>query len=227
MLKERACSEGKKKAEARLNSTKKRMQVKMIARAQNTSGRPILWPLILSSSLRRSLLQSLERPNIKPIVYNIPKRAKVVQLVCSPGEGLSDRKQFRRRIQGIEARTALCHRQDAQRRGRPKATIKQEESDSPVNDSDESAKDEFSNVCRPAQYPFCLGDESLPYHHRVYEYAKPHQMMNKAEKHLKSFAPADKVPCSHPQSKAAGLVLSSVMHLKNHTATVHKIFLRE
>jgi len=60
--------------------------------------------------------------------------------------------------------------------------------------------------------------------HRVFGYAKPNKMMNEAEKHLKKYAPEDEVP--HPQCKAAGLVLPSVMGFKNHTATVHKIFLR-
>lgn len=50
--------------------------------------------------------------------------------------------------------------------------------------------------------------------------------MNEVGRHLKNFAPEDPVPCAHPQCKVAGLVLSSVMHFKNHTATVHKVFLR-
>ena len=94
-----------------------------------------------------------------------------------------------------------------------------------MNDSDESFK-EFPTICRPTQCPFCLDNESLPYHHRIYEYAKPHQMMNEVEKHLKRFAPANEVPCPHPQCKATGLILPEVMTFKNHTATVHEIFLR-
>ena len=58
------------------------------------------------------------------------------------------------------------------------------------------------------------------------EYAKPNRMMNEVGKHLERFGPEDPVPCSHPQCKAAELVLSTVMDFKNHTATIHKIFLR-
>ena len=43
----------------------------------------------------------------QPIVYNIPERAKVVQLVCGPGEGLSSGEHFRRKIQAIETRTCF------------------------------------------------------------------------------------------------------------------------
>ena len=221
-------SQKKRKAEARLNSTKKRLRVKMIAQARKRHFRTADTLAFDAQFSAAAVVSPFTRDTqrIKPIVYNIPERAKVVQLVCSPGEGVSDREQFRRRIEAIEARTALCHRREAQRRGRPKATIKQEESDGARNDSDKGPDDEFPMVCRPTQCPFCLGNESLPYHHRIYEYAKPHQMMNEAEKHLKSLASEDPVPCPHPQCKAAGLVLSSVMHFKSHTAKVHKIFLR-
>ena len=218
----------KKKAEARLNSTKKRRRIKMIAQARKRHFRTadtLAFDAQFSAAAVAST-STREPQRAKPICYNVPERAKVVQLVCSPGEGLSDREQFRRRIQAIEARTALCDRREAQRRGRPKATIKQEESDGAMNDSDKGTKDEFSLVCRPTQCPFCLGNDSLPYHHRVYEYAKRHQMMNEVDKHLKKIAPEDPVPCPHPQCKAAGLVLSSVMHFKSHTAQIHKILLR-
>ena len=51
-------------------------------------------------------------------------------------------------------------------------------------------------------------------------------MMNEAEMHLRGYRPAAEVPCPHPQCKAAGLVLSSIMHFKIHVATVHKVLLR-
>ena len=60
----------------------------------------------------------------KPIEYNIPKRAEVVQLACSPGDSLTDQEKLRRRIKAIEARVALCGRRETQRRGRPKSTTK-------------------------------------------------------------------------------------------------------
>ncbi len=50
--------------------------------------------------------------------------------------------------------------------------------------------------------------------------------MNEVEKHLKKYTTKDQVLCPQAQCKAAGLVPPSVMGFKNHTATVHKIFLR-
>jgi len=214
----------KKKAEARLNATKKRLRDKMIAQARKRHFRTAD-TLAFDAQFSAAAVPPQDSQHTKKIVYNIPERARVVQLVCSPMEGLSDHEKFQRRIEAIEARTALCYRREAQRRGRPKVIVKQEDKDSGIGSSDEG-ENYFPTVCRPTQCLFCLGMENLPYHHRVYEYAKPHQMMNEVEKHLKSFAPEDPVPCPHPYCKAAGLVLSSVMHFKNQTATVHKIFLR-
>lgn len=218
----------KKNAEARLNWVKKRLRDDIIAQAQKRHFRKAdtlafdeqFFVAAGSFTLTRKI-QSIER-----IEYNILERAKVDRLMCSSGDGLIDRERFQRRIEAIQARTALYYWREAQRRGWPKVTIKQEDSDGAVDDSDEGMKVDFPVVCRPTQCSFCLGNESLPYHHRVYEYAKPHQMMNEIENHLKRFAPANEVPCSHPTCKAAGLVLPSVMVFKNHTATVHKIFLR-
>ena len=218
----------KKRAEARLNAAKKRLRVDMIAQARKRHFRKadtIAFDTQFSAE-KVPYASARDTSRAEPFTYNIPERAEVVRLVCSPEEGLTDRQRFRRRIEAIEARTALCHRREAQRRGRPKATIKQEEPNEAVNDSCRDAKDVDPRICLPTQCLFCLGDESLPYHHRTYEYAKPHQMMNEAVKHLKRFASGDEVPCPHPICKAAELVLPSVMVFKNHAATVHKISLR-
>ncbi len=67
---------------------------------------------------------------------------------------------------------------------------------------------------------------TTPYHHRVYEYVCQISPDNKVGRQLKSFVAEDSVLYSHPQCKAAGLVLPSVTdtHFKNHTTNVHKIF---
>ena len=87
-------------------------------------------------------------------------------------------------------------------------------------------KDRFPLVCKPTQCIFCLGKEIKFYPGRTSKYAAPHKMINEFEKHLKSFVTTAKVPCPHPQCKAAWLVLSSIIHFKNHAATVHKILWR-
>jgi len=160
-----------------------------------------------------------------PIGYNILERAKVVRLTCSSADGLSDREKLRRRLQAIEARAALCGRRETQHRGRPRITVEPQESKGAADESEEN-EFSFKLECLPTQCLFCLGDESLPYLHRIYPFSKPNKMMNEAGKHLERFAPKDQVPCPHPQCRAAGLVLPSVINFKNHTEIVHKIRLR-
>ena len=103
--------------------------------------------------------------------------------------------------------------------------MKQKNSNDAMNDFNENFK-EFFTIYRFIQCSFCLNNENLLYHHRIYEYVKSHQMINEIEKHLKNFASEDFVSCSHSQRKTAELVLRNVMNFKNHTATMHKIFLR-
>ena len=218
----------KKKAEARLSCFKIKLRKYMIVQARKRHFRKAD-TLAFDAQFTATAAAHIVTPDThpaKPIEYNIPERAEVVRLICSPGDGLIDREKLRRRIQAIEARAALCDRRETQRRRRPKSTVKQEESEGAVNETEEDAHDDFPMVCRPTQSLFHLGDERLSYQDRVYEYAKPNKMMNEVEKHLKKYTPKDQVLCPHPQCKAAGLVLPSVMGFKNHTALVHNIMLR-
>ena len=94
-----------------------------------------------------------------------------------------------------------------------------------MNDFNKNFK-KFFTIYRLIQCSFCLNNKSLLYYYRIYEYVKSYQMMNKIEKHLKNFVSENSVLCSHSQCKTAELVLRNVMNFKNHTATMHKIFLR-
>jgi len=95
-----------------------------------------------------------------------------------------------------------------------------------LKNSEEDKKDRLPLVCKLMQCIFCLSNECKSYLGRTFGYATPHKMMNEIGKHLEGFAAEDEVLCPHPQCKAVGLVLPTVMGFKNHTATVHKIILR-
>ena len=221
--------EKKKKIEARLNCLKTRLRDHMIEKARKRHFREADTIAFDSqfSATGAARASSRDAPRVKPIEYDLPERAAVVRLTCTPTDSLTEQGKLTRRIKAIEARAALCHRQESRRRRRrPRYHIKQEEPDASSGDSTEERKDRFPLVCKPTQCIFCLGNESKPYQERLYEYAKPNKMMNEVEKHLTKYAPEDQILCPHPQCRAAGLVLPSVMSFKNHTATVHKIFLR-
>lgn len=217
----------KKKAEAQLNTKKKSLRSKIIAQARKRHFR-MADTLAFDTQFSTTGVPSTSTAyteRTRPIVYNIPERARMIQLVCN-AEVLSDNERFRRRIQAIETRTALCHRREAQRRDRPRAVIKREESDDTTMDL-HAGVESPELICRPTQCLFCLGDKSLPHHYRFYEYSRPYQMMNEVDNHLRSLDPAHPVSCPHPGYRREGIVLPSVMVFKNHVARVHNIILRE
>jgi len=161
----------------------------------------------------------------KHIQYALPERAEVVHWTCNATQALKSHERFKGRIRAIEARAALCRRQET-RRYRPRLTVKQQRADSSTDELDSGVVDLFPIECRPKQCIFCLGDDRKPYLERTYEYTRANKMMNEVEKHLRRFGPGDKVACPHPQCKAAGLILPGVQDFKNHTARIHKIFCR-
>ena len=102
----------KKTAEARLNSTKKRLWVKLIAQARERNFQTAA-TLTFDAQFSATAVSSPSTQDIQhaqKIVYNTAERAEVVRLICDFGGGLKDREEFRRRIRATEARTALCHR---------------------------------------------------------------------------------------------------------------------
>lgn len=50
-------------------------------------------------------------------------------------------------------------------------------------------------------------------------------MLNKIEKHLKTFTSDDKISCLHLQCKTVNLILLNIMTFKNFTVKMHKIVL--
>ena len=217
----------KMKAQARLNSYNVRLRHSMIEKGRKRYFRKadtIAFNSQFSPSSGQNLSVSDEPAARRK--YNIPERARVVRWICQPVAGLTDQEIFAQRIRGIEALAALCRRQETQRRGRPKWSVEQEESELSSDDLEEDLVDKFPMECKPKQCIFCLGDERKPYEERIFEYCRASKMMDEVEKHLNDFEPDDQVPCPHPQCEAAKLVLSNVTTFKNHTAKVHKIVLR-
>ena len=160
-----------------------------------------------------------------PIIFNVPERAELVRLTCTPVDGLSDEEKLTRRIRVIELRAALCRRQEG-RRGMPKAktTTKEPKNKTESFDADPDGPkvgretEYFPLKCKPTQCKFCMGDDRLPYHYRVFAYKKLNKLRNHVEKrHLSKIAPNDPVHST---------VLPSTMAFKRHTQVVHKIELR-
>lgn len=165
-----------------------------------------------------------------PLQYDIPERSDIVRLTCEPMGDLTDHEKHIWRIEALRARIALCSRQESRGRRRPRFAYQSSGLMTPPEGSpevlEEDATNRFPLVCKPTQRIFCLGNEHKSDQGRTFEYARPNKMMDEVERHLKRFAPSDPIMCPHPTCRAAGLVLPGVTSFKNHTATVHKIFLR-
>ena len=216
----------KKRIEARLNCLKTTIRNHMIEKVRKQHFQKAD-TVAFDSQFSATRVTYTFLPNTlptKPVIYHLPERAAVVRLTCTHADGLTEQAKLTQRIQAIEARAALCHRQESRRR-RPQYYIKQEEADTSSGDLAEERVNRFPLMYKPTQCIFCLGNESKPYHKRVFEYAKPNKMMNEVEKHLSKYSPQDPVPCPHPQCKVAGLVLPSIIGFKNYAVRVHKIFL--
>lgn len=217
----------KKKIKARLNCLKTTLRNLMLKKARKRHFRKAD-TITFDSQFSGTGATPAFSKNIShttPLTYHLPERAAVVRLTCTDADGLTEQAKLTQRIQAIEARVALCHRQENRRRRRPQYRLKQEDPDSSSGDLAEE-RDRFPLVCKPTQCIFCLGNECKPHQERIFEYAKPNKMMNEVEKHLTRFKDDDAIPCPHPTCKTAGLVLPGVMTFKNHTAAIHKILLR-
>jgi hypothetical protein len=192
------------KAQARLNSCKVRLRHSMIEKVRKRYFRKadtISFDSQFSASSGRKIPVSGEPAARRK--YNIPERAEVVRWICQSAADLTDGEIFTRRIRGIEALAALCHRQETQRRGRSKWSVEQEGSETSSGELEENITDSFPMECKPKQCIFRLGEGSKLYKDRIREYSTANKMMNEVEKRLKKFAPDDKVPCPHPEMQSS------------------------
>ena len=219
----------KKKIDRQLNNVKTQLRNHMIAKARKRHFRN-------ADTMAFEAHFAANAPDIPPrptpceptIHYCLPERAVVVQLTCQQLEGLSDRRKLSIRIRAIEARTALCRRQEARRHRRPRPSPKQQSPHSDVKISEPlSAPDWSQKVCLPTQCIFCLGNERKPDAERHFEYSTVNKMMNEVERHLSIYSSNDQVPCPHPKCRQEGLVLQNVEVFKSHTVLVHEIKLRD
>ena len=71
----------------------------------------------------------------------------MVHLICTHVDGLTEQAKLTQRIQAIEARAALCHRQESRRR-RPRYHIRQEEVDASLGDLAEERTNHFLTFMR-------------------------------------------------------------------------------
>ena len=229
----------KKKADARLNSTKMRLRQKMVNQVREQHFRSADTHALdaqFSSAGQRDSKAAIE-PLASPRAFALPERAELVRLTCTQTEELSESDKLARRIQAIEVRAALCGRREARRRkthvsafsnASPREAQKHEQSTNPQDATcEEYGLERFPLKCEPTQCTFCLGDESLPYGHRIFAYRRKNKLWDHVEnKHFNKIAAGSPVACKHPACVANSVVLASKARFKVHTQKIHGVALR-
>ncbi len=118
-----------------------------------------------------------------------------------------------RRIRRIQARES-----DLDDAERPLNAVKSE------SESDSSIPYLFPVRCKPYQCLYCLGDTDLPLEERLHTLGSKYSLQRHFDRRH-PFRPREHCPFPHPE--CAAVTLNSVMHFKNHAATIHGIYMSD
>lgn len=167
-------------------------------------------------------LPSVELETAQAEDYVFEKRVRVIDTLhtfatSSPGE------ECKRRVEAINALTALCRLQQGKRPRRSKLSalvIKERHPTSPFVRDPASFSDSIPLECKPAQCIFCLGCEALPTETRLkYFHSRGDLKKHFHRKNLRHHPDGHLIACSHSRCQD---ILTSKMHLQNHAELIHK-----
>ncbi len=82
----------------------------------------------------------------------------------------------------------------------------------------------FSVRCQPYQCLYCLDNIVLHLEERLHNLDSKYSLQRHFDRRH-PFRPHE--PCSFPYLECAAVTLDNVMHFKNHTATVHEIYMSD
>lgn len=130
----------------------------------------------------------------------------------------------RRRVEAINALTALCHLQKAQQPRRRRCNTSdvklERDQTAPPFLNAPCLSDSLSIDCEPTQCRFCLGCESLPRETRLKPFHSRGDLKKHFyRKHLRHYPDGQPIACPHPRCHVD---LVSKMHLRYHAELVHK-----
>jgi hypothetical protein len=167
----------------------------------------------------------VEEEYIEPVIeYEIPQRAQLADLICSRATDITPQDAAKRRNESAGLMLTLRHRREIPRRYRLRVTLPPH----PLVKEETPDPEPFPLVCAKTQCPFCIGDKSKSYEERMGGFCRVSKMRDHVERvHLRGVIPEETISCRHPVCNSQELVLSNLMHFKNHVQTVHGISLRE
>lgn len=178
---------------------------------------------VLDIQQQLKALSVVEEETVQTEEYAFIKRNRVIQALFTFATS-SLEKECRRRVEAINALTALCRLQEARRPRRPKPSasdIKLEQDTKPPSVLDlPSLSDSIPIECESTQCIFCLGEEGLP----ALTPQKSFHSSGNLKKHFQRkyfchHSNSKPIACPHPK---CNVELESKMQLQNHAAMVHK-----
>lgn len=161
-------------------------------------------------------LPVVEEEMIQAEKYAFMERIWVIQALFTFAISCLE-EECRRRVEAINALTALCRLQEARRprRIRLKRDVK------PLSVLDPPGlPDSIPIECKATQCIFCLGEERLPAVTRLKSFHSRGALKKHIQrKHLQHHSNSKPIACPHPRYYVK---LRDKMHLQNHAALVHK-----
>lgn len=175
------------------------------------------------------------RLTLGPFQHVFAERSRIATAVFNPPLAASGDGDVDWRISIVDNMVSLCTRQECQYRKPPRSRKTQlagnprDDADTkPVksesNDSESSVGDLLPLRCQPYQCLHCLGDVRLPLHERQRNLGSKYSLWRHFARHH-PFQPGKS--CPFPTAECAQVMLDSVLHFKNHAATVHAIYMSE
>jgi len=168
-------------------------------------------------------LPSVELETVKVEDYVFVERVRVIDALFTFAPS-SPKEEGKRRVEAINALTALCRLQEGKHPRRPKPSarhIKLERDLTPPSvPQARSLSDSLPIECKPTQCIFCLGQADLPAVKRLRPFSS-HGDLKKHfhRKHLRHHPDGQPIACPHPRCHVE---LGSTMHLQGHAELVHK-----
>ena len=169
--------------------------------------------------------------------YAFVERSRIAKAFFDPLSTCGAKDDMDWRVSIIDDMVSLCIRQEgvfrkARRIRRIQARERDPDDDAerPLkavkfeSESDSSIPYLFPVRYKPYQCLYCLGDTDLPLEERLYNLGSKYSLQRHFDRRH-PFQPCE--PCPFPYPECAAVTLDSVMHFKNHAATVHGIYMSD
>lgn len=177
---------------------------------------------IHNETMKRQLEKLPMTEYVEPVVrHQLTERTRLQEIMCDLSKDSNTHSIVARRIRAINAMTALSYRQEVQ--PRQVHTTKTQRKD-PLKAP--ALLEPFPLVCKKTQCIICIGNEHMPYNQRMKTFTRTSKMMTHVERHLEGAPRNDQICCRHPVCKSKGLILTNIIHFKNHVQKEHGIRLR-